>query len=443
MKRLYVILFLTGLCFLGKTQNGTTFSTLNELLSYADLHSSTFKNANEQIILAKYETLAAKLNQWNLKNNVNFSLTDNTKLPVNYLPAEIFGGTKGTFKEITLGQQYVTSIGMSPQIDVYNPLAVAKIQVAKTNEALVAVTNKLNKKNLYESLAAVYFNILSLQQQIMITEKSLSVSDSLVQIVTNKEKEGLVRRQDTNDALANKISIQDKLEQLNVQLQQQYNSLKILIDAQISDNFKINSEQSALSTGLTTDSSWLKAHGSELMSQQSLLQKRYQEEDLRANKKIYTPTVSVFGNIGWQQNSNDFFFSGNGNWFSSNYIGVKINLPLPPDVGKIASAKYSELNVRMAEINHEHTLLQEKINNEQLVLDYQKAFTQHQNALKIEALKRDSYIKNFEIYKEGLLSTTDILTSLTDLLNSRLNTSTQYVNVEYAKSKITINNTVK
>ena len=97
----------------------------------------------------------------------------------------------------------------------------------------------------------------------------------------------------------------------------------------------------------------------------------------------------------------------------------------------------------MVRINHEHAVLQEKINNEQLNLDFHKAAGQFENAKKIEALKLDTYNKNFDIYKEGILSTTDVLNAFNDLLNSRLNTSVQRVNVEYAKTKITINNTVK
>jgi OMF family outer membrane factor len=61
-------------------------------------------------LLAKYQTLYAKINKFNPRASVNYAATDNTQLPVNFFPAEVFGGTPGTFKEVGSGQQYVVGI---------------------------------------------------------------------------------------------------------------------------------------------------------------------------------------------------------------------------------------------------------------------------------------------------------------------------------------------
>jgi outer membrane protein TolC len=436
-KRLFVIQILLVITFAADAQGELKFQSLQEVFAYADSHSSTFKNATQQSILAKYQTLAAKLAQWNFKSDASFSSIDNTKLPVSYLPGEIFGGPAGTFKTITLGQPYVSTLNIAPQIDVLNPYNMARIRVAKAYEKVTDVNNLLSKKSLYESLAGTFYNILSYQWQIKVTQKSLLNLDTLVSILQQKQQAGIARMQDVNNVVANQFTTRDKLQQLGVMLAQQYNSLKILCDIDAVMPVLIN----AADPSMTAFDGSLAASG-HLQQTQTELQKKYEEEDYRAAKRYYMPTVSAVGNLLWQQNSRKQFYDNN-TWVSSNYIGFKILLPLVPDANKFATVKYDRINLVIADVNLKHAILQDSIDNEQLKLDYQKAFNSYDIAGKIDALRQDSYQKNLDIYKQGILSATDLLLSFNDWLNSSLNTVAQLANSEYAKSKININNTVK
>ena len=114
-----------------------------------------------------------------------------------------------------------------------------------------------------------------------------------------------------------------------------------------------------------------------------------------------------------------------------------------PDVTKWTAVKNARINIIIADNNLQHARLQDKVNNIQLQLDYQKAFNSYRLALQIEALKKDSYRKNLNIYKEGILSATDLLNSLNEWLNDSLNTASQLAACAYAKANININNMVK
>jgi OMF family outer membrane factor len=418
-------------------QQSLSFQSLNEVFAYADSHSNTFKNATQQAIMAKYQTLAAKMTQWNLKGDANFSLTDNTKLNTTFLPAEIFGGTPGTYQPVTFGQKYISNVTIAPQIDILNPYNIAKVRVAKASEQLTGLTNLLDKKNLYESLAGAYYNILSYTWQIDVTKNSLANEDTLVTIVQNKEKEGISRPQDVNDVLANRLSTQDKLQQLEVQLEQQYNSLKLLCDIETGTNVVI-SNMTLPKPGLDAS---LMANGN-LLRLQGEKQTQYYEADLNANKRWFYPTVTLFSSFGWQQSNNNHFFD-NSPWLGTNYVGLRLSVPLLPDFTKIATVKYDRINLAIAKNNLSHAALEDSINNRQLVLDYQKSYKSYNISSDITVLKQDTYYKNLNIYKEGILSATDLLKSFNDWLNSNLNSVAQLANSEYAKAKISINNTVK
>lgn len=434
--RQILTIILVSCCLSAGAQGTLSFGALREVFSYADAHSVTFRNATQQVLMAKYQTLAARLDKWKLKGDANLTATDNTKLPVNFIPAEIFGGPSGTYRQVTFGQQYVTGVNFAPQIDILNPSAMAQVRTARASEQVTNATNLLNKKTLYESVAAAYYNILSYQWQIRVTKNSLDNADTLTLIMRNKQQEGIARQQDVNNAKANQLSIQDKLQQLEVELEQQYNNLKVLCD--IDANTIVTIHEVA---DLGTFDASLTATGY-LTQLQSEWQLKYQEADLRANKRWFLPTITLFSSVGWQQYTNDHPFD-NSRWIGSNYIGLKLSLPIFPDVGKVATVRYDRINVAVAKHNFAHAALQDSLNNKTLQLDYQKAFKSARLAGEIAALKEDSYYKNLNIYKEGILSATDLFTAFNDWLNNSLNAVAQQANSDYAKSKIMINNIVK
>ncbi len=435
--RKYLLLVFIGISFYANAQNTLSFNSLNDLLNYADKNSYTFKNANEQTLLAKYTLLAAEWGVVNLTGNANLTFTDNTKIQTSFLPAEIFGGPSGTFKPVKFGLQYVSNLGITPQFDVINPALLTRIKVAKANENLVAVNNLLNKKSLYESVSACYYNIMSYQSQIEITQKSLANTDTLVQIFTNKRKEGIIRIQDLNSIVANQLTLKDKLQQLQAQLQTQFISLKLLCDIASNTNIEIKNEAKEVDN-FNAD---LEAKGS-LVAQQTFWQHQYQLKTLRMDELWFAPTVSLIGNAGWSQNTNNHFLDGT-KIYSTNYVGLKMLMPIVPDVNKIAAVKYDRVNLQIARNNWNHAALQDSLNNNQLKVDYQKSFNSYQLNKQIENLKQDIYFKNLNIYKEGVLSSTDLLNSFNDWLNSSLNRAMQAANSEFAKSKIIINNTIK
>lgn len=219
MKR--IILIITGFLLLTQVVNAQkelSFNNLDLLLKYAENNSVFIKTGEQQSLLAKWQKISAQAGLVNFRMQTNFNLTNNLELPVSFLPAEAFGGTPGTFKEVTMGRQYVGNLNLSPQIDIINPASWAKLKSANVNVELTNVNNLIAKKSLFESVSATYHNIISLQEQIEITQKSLLAADTLLIIMQNKYSEGIVRQQDLNDAHINQLTLSDNLEQLDLSL---------------------------------------------------------------------------------------------------------------------------------------------------------------------------------------------------------------------------------
>ncbi|MBL0047287.1 MAG: TolC family protein [Bacteroidetes bacterium] len=440
MQKKYLLLVVLMLVFKANltAQSKLHFGSIDSLFAYAEKNSAVIKSGSEQALLAKWTRLAALGNTVNLRSPIYANYTYNTELPVNYIPAEVFGGPEGTVKALSFGQTYVSAYGFTPQIDIINPSAWARVKSASVNEKLTETTNLISKKNLLESIAAAYFNIASLQKQLDVVKDNLTAADSIFKITGNKFNEGIIREQDKNNAEINFLTVKDKMNQVNLSLQQQYNALKLLCEIP---------ESTVLS--ITNTSSEIKAIGtagskSDLLERQQNLQMAYLKSELKSSRLLsFAPTVSLLFNQAWQVNSNTSFFDANSNRFGTQYIGLKVSAPFPFDVNRLTQNYTTKINYTLAKINNEHTKLQNQTNNAQLDLDFEKAQSGYNSAKKIAALKELNYQKSLNQYVAGILSTENLLLSFTDNLNSRLIFLSAEALLNFTQSKISINNIVQ
>ena len=419
-----------------KAQDSLSLKSIDDVLAYAEKNATVLKVSNEQTALTKYQTLISKINIFNPKGNVTASATDFLELPSNFLPAEIFGGVPGTFKEVKFGQQYISSIGITPQIDLINIQSWQKIKASKINENLSNKTQLLIKKNLFENLAMTYYSIISIQKQIEILNVNYTNNQKIEEVVRNKNKEGLVRSQDVNQAAVNLLQIEDKKMQLETTLLQQINALKVLCDINFDTKLNLSNPEIEINEFQKIEVK------SKLISEQSILQKELNKQELKSYNSSFYPTLSAIGNWTYQDNSNIGFFNTNATSFQSSYIGLRLNYILP-ESSKFQQKRTLKTNLTIASENAKHSELQEKNANEQLKLDFQKSMDSFIISKKIVALKTDTYNKNLEIFKQNLVSIDNLLISFNDKLNAELSVVVNEINTNYLKIKININNTIQ
>lgn len=434
MKQIIILLFLSILT--ANAQETVKFSNTEEILSYATQHSIALKSGNAQMALAKFQTYYAKINRFNPRANVGYGITDNFQLPVNFLPAEIFGGVAGTFKEAKLGQQYVQNLSVTPQIDLINNAAWAKLQSAQTNEKLTEINNVFIRKTLSESVVGVYFSIVSNQQQLELLIKTRQNADSVLTIIENKFNQGIIRSQDVNNAQVNKLMIQDKIQQVQNTIEQQINLLKSLCETTTETNFVISYK-----TDLTTQENGLVSLNT-LKTQQAEYQIKYAQNELKISQLNYYPTLSLMGSLAFQENSNNHFFDGNARWIPISYLGLRLNYAIP-DANKNAQNKVVKTSLEIAQFNSQKQQSQQQFEQKQLQLEYQKAIDNEQLTQKILNLKRDTYQKNLNLFNQNIYPAENLLFSFTDELNATLAHELAKVNIEFQQAKININNTLK
>jgi len=124
------------------------------------------------------------------------------------------------------------------------------------------------------------------------------------------------------------------------------------------------------------------------------------------------------------------------------YVGAKVTFFLP-DVNRILNSRNSKISYQISLINLDHNKLQNDIANNQLQLDYQKAYSQFTTSKQVFLLKEENYKMAFNQYNQSILPFDKLLTAFNDMLLNRYNYSSSLASLLYTKSKIDINNTIK
>jgi outer membrane protein TolC len=433
--RAKINLLLFSLLFLMNTiaQEKKTFATIQEVFEYTKSNNITFQNAALQIELAKLTKKSSVLNAINPKIPSSYQAINNQNQQVSFLPGQAFGLPAGTFKEVTIGQQYVSTFSIQPQFDILNLATIAQIKSAKLNEQLIENQNKINQQNLFEKINGVYFNILALNAQKEIVATNIEIATKIVTITTNKFNEGLARKQEVNEAEVNLINLKDKMQQIEYTLQIQQQTLGLFFENKIQPNLS----QSITDFEKSTKNSTIK---NELLVENSSILYQIAKQDLKSIRLQQLPVVSFISSYNWQNLSNDNFYATNSNRVNFNYVGLKVNYDLPTNVQKHTAVHSKSIQLKIAEYNAEHSKKENENRNNQLLLETEKAITQLENLKKIVVLKEDSYQKNNHQYIENILPLDKLLISQNDLIMSQLNVISALATIGYNKTKIEIYN---
>lgn len=414
------------------------FPSLDALLNYTSQKSTVLKSGDIKFDQAQRAKLAAIVSIADVNGNVALNVTNNTRLPVSLFPAEVFGGTPGSFQEVQTGVQYTNNFSQSIDVKLVNASGWQNLKLAKINIDLTATDNKINRKSLYENIAITYYNLLALQEQLLSIYENRKAADTLHQIVKDRFDKGLARQQDANDALVNYINIQASADQIHYQIQQQYIALKLLCDIPESEVLSISQAveytEDVPTPNIAVNSiNWMGSQYRELSAFTSYRQLKFS----------ILPYLSAFASNSNQQFSTQFsLLDGDVDWIKSNYVGLKIGWTIPTanTITQISKAKYDYL---LAKQDTEHQRLKMNLDAQQLAVDFEKAQAQMRANKQIRALQSETYAKNFENYKGGILGLDQLMNSYNAMVSSQFNFISSTISVMLAQSKIKINNEIQ
>lgn len=413
-----LILILFILCY-SQGRGQTHVNSLQELYQLADSTAFSLKIQKQELTVAKLTKQASYGNIFNPRLPINASIIDNTELPVNFIPAELFGGAPGTFREVVFGQQYISTLTVTPQLDLIAPGRWGEVRMAEVNYEKVQVNGIITQRDIRNALGSYYYSILHLDAQRLLLEKNYSIADSIYRTVQSKANEGLVRQSDVNEA---QIFLIQQTNLLNNN-QKQHESTLLQLENVIGRKVQVTgSIQSTEIPSISKDSRELDLKRLEML---------YVKSAWRASKLEQLPVLSFVSSFAYQNNSNDRFFDSNQRWINSNYIGLRLTWDFPTNVQKLTNVRNQKLKFNMASTQYEQALLSVKNKELEQQLEWSRLEKELQSVSEIRLLEQANFGFALDQYNQGLIP-------LERLLQVQLNKIQAEVNEHATKASLAL-----
>jgi len=439
LKKKFLFIFFLVCNFIFYGQN--TFS-ITEAVNYSLNNNRSFSNSKIDIQKAKsiiWETTTAGLPQ--ITSNINYS--NFIELPVSLIPAEIFGGAKGTFAEVQFGTEQNASASFRVDQLIIDGSYIVALQTSKTYLDFEKNKTEKNRLELVKNIINAYTNVLIARESINILRQNTENLNTNYIETQKLYENGFVEEESVEQLnlnlslLKSRLAYAEKMEPVTLDL------LKLVMGYPIEDEITLsdNIEEIVMKSLIEND----EGENSFIFDLDNNIDIRLAKNNVQLQKLSYKleisrffPRISGFLTGAYNGNSNTFTFLDREQlWFRSSSWGLKLDIPIFSSGKKITNTKRAKLTYLQAQNTLKDT--EEKINLDakQAYNNYNLAvenyYTQKKNLALAERIEK----KNEKKYFEGVISSFEfrqvqdqLYASQNNYLQALSNIITQKINLE-------------
>lgn len=405
-----------------RAQVGETL-TLKDAVNYALENKAEAKIAKLDLENSEYkiqEIRALALPTITANGNVTY----NPILQLNALPGDFFGAP-GTTILAPLGQEWVSTAGVSLEQAIFDQTVFTGLKAAKTTREFYQVNVQLTDQEVIERVANAYYQVYVDRAQLKVLDDNYTNNVKVRDIIKGQYDNGLARKIDLDRMQVNVSNTDAARTRLRNGLQQRENALKFYIGMPMSTPIIMPETQFEV-----TPQALNETPDSTQRLEYQLLKK--QEELLYYQKKAtiaeYYPTLSLSANYNYigQGPELPWFAKPADGVYWSDFSAIALNLRVPifNGFGTRSRVRQADIELQKVAVDLENT----KIG---LDMEYANAVSQINSSLiNIENQKenaelaqevRDNTQNN---YQNGLSPLTDLI----DAENSYIAAQNSYIN---------------
>ena len=354
-------------------------------------------------------------------------------LPYQLMPAQIFGGPPGVYKEAQFGVPHNITGNVTIQIPIYSSKLYGGIQQTKIAKEMVDVKIKKTKEQIYYEITALYRNAQLLMNKEIFIDSSIYNTNEMLKNLELLQEQLLVTGTDVKRVQYQLSILHSQKALINSKTLQVIDALKMYmglpLDTELSINPTIdltdNFGEQIYETKTSTDEEMLNFKKEMVNTEISTLQ-----------KSRYLPTVGAYGYLGTTGYGYDGQPKSFLNFYPLNIVGVKVSMPLFN--GTVTTKQISQKRLEYQNIE-----LQQKAINDKTKLEVSNAVKDLQIALSMLevrqnqiALAQDIYKEVNQQHKQGLASTTDLIKADNELRLAKQNYLTAVTDCIIADLKV-------
>jgi outer membrane protein TolC len=396
MKQLFFILLLSILSFQGESQ----LLSLKQCIDSAIQKNYTVRMAGYDVIQANEKISEAKANLLP-KINTAVDYRYYTNLPYQLLPAGVFGGPAGTYKEAQFGVPHNINASVQLTYPLYNPALRATIKTIETGEEVSGLQKIKSQEDIAMEVSNVYYNAQVLISQLSFIDGNIVNSRNLLGVMELLYQQKMATGTDVQKINLQLVQLLTQKETAESQYNQVINILKFLIGKLQESNFSIepgpgNPEYPVLKDNPLTEVKLVEKQISFLQTEKNTIQK---------SKLPIINLNGFYGTTGYAKSgSNDFL-----KFYPLAYAGVQAIMPLYTGNGTKRKIRGKEIEIEKAMVKLD--MIKEKYAVDKLNNGYQLDIAKR-NLTTIQQqinLAENIYQNTLLQRKEGLATLTDVL----------------------------------
>ncbi len=386
--------------------------TLKECIKYSLSNNSNIKIANYNVDISQ-KKITEQIGNYLPQINLSGSLDDNLKLTTQLMPAEMMGGTPGTYVPVKFGNKYSVSGGAQLTQKLYDPTNMYGVQSAKINKDISVLSQQQTSELTAFNISLVYYQTLVIQMQINVLKSTLTASEQSLKSIELKYKNGLAKKIDVDKIRVSYNNTKSQLEQAELSYSQSLNTLKYNMGMPVDSSIALADTTININNHLLANDTMRKLQMENIIDYQlkktniSLMQ-----TDKKTKIAAFLPALSFYGNYNYNAMRQKFnFFDSDKDWYPSSGIGLKLTIPVFDGLQRNSRVAQSELNINIAKENLLLTEQSIKVDISNYEILYKNALD-NINREKENLDLAESVYKNTQLeYQQGASSTLDLIQS--------------------------------
>ena len=398
---------------------------LETCLKMADTANLTIRNARLDVTANK-EQIDAYLSARLPKITATGDYKYNAIIPGQLIPAAIFGGPPGTYTAVQFGVPYNLSNTVQLTQVLYNPQVNYGINALKINQKVIETQQRITERDVKHQVASTFFNLQAVNKQLAFVGGNLISMDKLISNMEAMQREGLIIPTEVDKLRINKLSLLNSQQSLTATKSQLESLLKILLGMPDSTTIQLASDELVEKTVLVDNTAIDRPEMDLLKAQYEL-----NIEERKGTNMAYLPSLSFYGayNYTYNMKPEDDVRQG----IESAFIGLRLDWTLFDGL-----EKYNKQKVNAS--NREKLENQQDLLNQQLELQTANAKRQVDIQVSSLAIAKEQlllaqrvYDQTEAQYKQGTVSSNDLITAENNLQQAQTNVVSAYVQLRQAE----------
>ena len=349
------------------------------------------------------------------------SFNDYLNIPTSLLPGEFFGGAAGTFIPVKFGTKYSATGGVALNQLLFDGQVFVGLQARKTSIDARQKAAEVTQENIKANIYKIYYQLVVSKTQIDLLDANIVRLQKLDHDTREIYKNGFAEKVDVDKLTVQIANLQtEKLKALN-SVANGYMGLKVLMGMAIKDSLVLTDTLSDTQIKENILESSHYKYNDRKEYQLLELTNKLNTYNIKRYKLSQIPTLSLNANYNKQAQRTAFDFLKKGDWFTTSYIGLSLNVPMFKGFSTRAKIAKSKLELQQTQnqleglkinIDNDVEVAKNNFTTAAATMDYQK-----QNM----ALAELVYEQTKKKYEIGTGSATEINMAQVELKTAQTN----------------------